>query len=305
MTKEEIQQVLFGLITLTGLASAIWSASMLVGGFDVTGQLSSESNPLGTVVLYVAALSIVTATALWYYCLSHAERRNLMLAVATGGIVLSLTAFASITQLFSVVDAANGEAYENSAQATTDVVWESLKQVDQSITQDFVGYESISESGLSTEAETGRGPLYRAAQAEWQRVRRTYGALRQTLDRVSQGSSISDSLNGARDYLAALRGKVRVFEQFARDIQLSSPDYMAQLDAIEARLNSVSGGQEGEWVDRRSLVYKEVASKLKEMVLSWGQADLAFSLSFLLAVMPDIIQLLCALLLVMLRPDED
>ena len=305
MDKVDIQRALVGLITLTGFASALWSASMLVGGFDVSGQLSSDFNPMGKVVLYVAAISIVASTGLWYYCLTNAERNNVGAAVATGTLVLMLTAFASITQLFSVVDASSGSSFEKGAEASVTSVWSATRNIDQNIAEVYNNRVAFSNDRMAEEAETGRGPRFREAAANFNRLRQTYGSVLETpLSRVPQGRSLSDDISGARDYITALRAKVQVFENFGREVQIVTPDYAAQLDGLEARLNRLNGGDEGSWVDRRSLVYSEVVRKLGEMLASGGSADLGFSLSALLAVMPDIIQLLCALLLVMLRSNE-
>ena len=305
MNKFDIQQALVGFITLTGLSSALWSASMLVGGFDVSGQLSSDFNPLGEVVLYAAALSIVASTALWYYCLTNAERNNVKAAIATGALVLMLTAFASITQLFSVVDASSGSAFEKGAEASVTSVWSATRNIDQNIAEVYRSRIAFSNDRMVEEAATGRGPRFRAAEANYNRLRQVYGSVLATpLARVPQGRSLSDDISGARDYITALRGKVQVFEEFGRDVQVVTPNYASQLDELNARLDRLSGSDDGAWVDRRSLVYSEVVRKLGDMLRSFGRADLGFSLSFLLAVMPDIIQLLCALLLVMLRSSE-
>ena len=202
-----------------------------------------------------------------------------------------------------VVDASLGSAFEKSVQARISTAWAQAQQIDRSMVNAYQSQIAHFEQRMAEEAETGRGPKFRAAEREFIRLREDYvGALGQVEKAAPQGRSIQADVGGLQGYIDTLRSKDNVFGQFAQSAGVTSDDFAARLDKVEARIADLSAG---EWTDRKTLVYERVLEKLWDMILSLGTADLGFTLSLLLAFMPDLIQVLCACLVRFLHPGHE
>ncbi|MEM6495013.1 MAG: hypothetical protein AAF650_11605, partial [Pseudomonadota bacterium] len=179
--------------------------------------------------------------------------------------------------------------------------WAEIDNTDREITNAYTAKVDFFEALMREEQATGRGERFRQSREEFNRLRETYSpSLGVPLGRAPSGQSLTDNIMSARAAISALRAKVVTFERFAREEGVGLPDYTARLDALVARLDSV-GGESGGWVDQRTLVYKELIRKLGEMIESGGTADPAFTLSVTIALIPELIQLICALMLYILR----
>ncbi|MEM6494350.1 MAG: hypothetical protein AAF650_08215, partial [Pseudomonadota bacterium] len=179
--------------------------------------------------------------------------------------------------------------------------WAEIDNTDREITNAYTAKVDFFEALMREEQATGRGERFRQSREEFNRLRETYGpSLGVPLGRAPGGQSLTDNIISARAAISALRAKVVTFERFAREEGVGLPDYTGRLDALVARLDSV-GGERAGWVDQRTLVYKELIRKLGEMVESRGTADPAFTLSVTIALIPELIQIICALMLYILR----
>lgn len=288
-------------VSCFGVGAAIWSFTMLAGGFEQTGQLATEANPLGEAALYLASLVIIGVVAVWFYCLSFAERVPLRATIASGAGVVILTIFTSFLQLYLAVGGSQGEEIVLSAQTEVATSWAEIDNIDREIMNAYSAKIDFFEALMREEEATGRGERFRQSRAEFNRLRAAYGAsLGVPLGRAPRGQSLTDDIASARAAISALRAKVVTFKRFAEQEGLGSRGYSARLDALIERLDSV-GGESGGWVDQRTLVYKTVLRKLGEMIESRGTADPAFTLSVTVALIPDMIQFMCALMLYILR----
>lgn len=301
MSDLDPKTILAWAVSCLGVGAAIWSFTMLAGGFDQTEQLATDANPIGEAVLYVASFVVIGVVAVWFYCLSYADRIPLRATILSGAIVVVLTLFSSFLQLYLAVDGSQGESIERSAQTEVAAVWAEIDSTDHEIINAYTAKIDFYEARMREEQATERGERFRRSREEFNRLRETYGAsLGVPLGRAPSRQSLTDDITSARAAISALRAKVETFERFAAQEGLGSPDYTGRLDALVARLDSV-GGASGGWVDQRTLVYKEVLRKLGEMIDSGGAADPAFTLSVMIAFLPDMIQFLCALMLYILR----
>lgn len=295
--------VLRYLIAAVGGLAAIWSASMLVGGFEAAGQLDSEFNPLGKFVRYVAAGAIVGAGALFFYVLARKKRTSLRMLVGSGAIVFVLTVFASVTQLVMVEDGSKGTQFVKGAEVRVSQGWSHARRIDQSIVDRFQAQVDFHEQRIGEEASTGKGPRYRASMRRFNQLRAEFGsALGRTTKIVQQGRSMSEDREALRSYLTQLRSKAKVFDRFAEREGLVAENFAVQLGSIDASLATL--GQET-YIDRKAIVYAKVMKKLSNMFATRGMADLSFTQNFLLSIVPDLIQILCAILLAFLRPREE
>lgn len=293
--------ILTWVVSCLGVGAAIWSFTMLAGGFDQTEQLATDANPIGEAVLYVASLVIIGVVAAWFYCLSYADRIPMRVTIVSGTIVVILTLFSSFLQLYLAVDGSQGKSIERSAKTEVAAVWAEINSTDREIINAYTAKIDFYEARMREEQATGRGERFRRSRDEYNRLRELYGAsLGVPLGRAPNGQSLTDDITSARAAISALRAKIETFGRFAVQEGLGAPNFVARLDALVGRLNSV-GGESGGWVDQRTLVYKEVLRKLGEMVESRGAADPAFTLSVTIALIPDMIQFLCALMLYILR----
>jgi len=301
MTDLDPKTILTWVVSCLGVGAAIWSFTMLAGGFDQTEQLATNANPIGEAVLYVASLVIIGAVATWFYCLSYAERIPLRVTIVSGTIVVILTLFSSFLQLYLAVDGSQGASIERSAKTEIAAVWAEIDSTEREIINAYTAKVDFQEARMREEQATGRGERFRRSRDKYNRLRELYGAsLGVPLGRAANGQSLTDDITSARAAISALRAKVETFERFAAQEGLGAPNFAARLDALVGRLDSV-GGESGGWVDQRTLVYKQVLRKLGEMVESRGAADPAFTLSVTIALIPDMIQFLCALMLYILR----
>lgn len=276
---------------------------MLVGGIRAAGQLESQWNPLGDHIALVAAGAIISATAIFYYVLTSRVRQSVLLLVICGGLVTAMTVFASATQLVMVVDASMGESLRKGSQVRVDQAWAQARRIDTAMVEAYRAQLDHYAARMDEEAATGRGPRYRAAARTRNRLRAEYGAALGAVETIAQqGRSMSADIAAARGYLDRLRAKARVFDRFAEAEGIRAPAYGPRIAAVEAGLPVT--GADG-WIDRQALVYGAVMTKLAEMVASSGMADLGFTLNALLSITPDLIQVLCACLLLMLRPERD
>ena len=91
--QDTLRQHLTSVIALVGVLAAVWSAAMLIGGFQAAGQLDSIHNPLGDFVAYVAAAAIIGATAIFYYVMTNRQRSSKILLLVSALIVSLLTIF--------------------------------------------------------------------------------------------------------------------------------------------------------------------------------------------------------------------
>ena len=290
-------------VSCLGVGAAVWSTTMLIGGFEQTGQLATYANPIKEGVLYLASLVIISAVGVWFYCLSYAERIPLRVTIVSGVIVVILTLFSSFIQLYLAVDGSQGESIERYATTEVEAVWAEIDNTDREIINAYTAKIDFYEARMREEQATGRGERFRQSREEFNRLRETYGPiLGVPLGRIPNEQSLTDNIASARAAISALRAKVETFERFAAQEGLGSPRLIARLDALVERLDS-AGGESGGWIDQRTLVYREVLRKLGEMIESRGTADPAFTLSVTIALIPDMIQFLCALMLYILRSD--
>lgn len=300
---ERNRRVLCLLIAAVAGAAAVWSAAMLVGGIRAAGQLESEWNPLGDHIALVAAGAIISATAIFYYVLTSRARRSALLLVICGALVAAMTVFASATQLVMVVDASMGESLRKGSQVRVDQAWAQARRIDAAMVEAYRAQLDHYAARMAEEAVTGRGPRYRAAARTHNRLRAEYaGALGGVEKIAQQGRSMSADIAAARGYLDRLRAKARVFARFAEAEGIRAPAFAPRIAAVASGLPVT--GEDG-WLDRQALVYAAVMTKLVEMVASFGLADLGFTLNALLSITPDLIQVLCACLLLMLRPEHN
>lgn len=281
-----------------------WNAAMLIGGLRAAGQLESQWNPLGAAVIVIAALAIVSATGVFYYVLACRARAARGLLIISALIIAGLTLFASATQLVMVVDGASGDGVVKAAdlrirQARTDVA-----RIDAEMTASYRRQLTYFSRRMEEEARTGKGPRYRAAVRAHNRLRAEYGgtlgqAFRSANPSAAPTGSLNAAAGAARSDIASLRGKAAVFARFAETEDVKAQDYTRRLDEVAARLTT---NMDSGWIDRKALVYSQVATKLGELIASQGRADIGFSLSAFLSLTPDVIQILCASLLALLRP---
>lgn len=288
-------------VSCFGIGAAFWSFTMLAGGFELTGQLATDANPIGEVVLYLASFVITGVVSIWFYCLSFAERIPFRATISSLFGVLTLIAVSFFLQLYQAVDGSQGREIALSAQTEVANTWAEIDNTDREITNAYTAKVDFFEALMREEQATGRGERFRQSREEFNRLRETYGpSLGVPLGRAPGGQSLTDNIISARAAISALRAKVVTFERFAREEGVGLLDYTGRLDALVARLDSV-GGERGGWVDQRTLVYKELIRKLGEMVESRGTADPAFTLSVTIALIPELIQIICALMLYILR----
>ena len=296
----QVRRSLLVLIAVVGLLTAVWSAAMLAGGILAAGQLESEHNPLGESIVYVASFAIVSATALFYYCLVNRGRSPRVPLLLAGTLVAGLTIFVTMTQLVLVVDGSDGTGQMSNAETRIEQAWEEARASDRAMTDAYEAQLDYYGARMEEEARTGIGPRYREAERAHQELRAQFGAsLGRGLNARRPGNSLSADAEAARGYLDRLQAKAETFARFAAREEIAVPDYGVRAGDIRARLDASVG--EG-WLDRRSVVLREVTKKLREMAESLGAADIGFTLSFLLAVAPDVLQLLCAILILILRP---
>lgn len=286
------------------LLALAWNAAMLIGGLRAAGQLESQWNPLGAAIIVIAALAIVSATGVFYYVLACRARVARGLLILSVLIVAGLTLFASATQLVMVVDAASGEDVVKAAELRVRQARADAARIDAEMTATYRRQLTYFTRRMEEEARTGRGPRYRAAARVRNRLRAEYGGtLGQAFLSATPPTAATGSLNAAaenaRADIASLRGKAVVFARFADSEDVTAQDYTSRLDELTARLAINTGGG---WIDRKTLVYRQVTTKLGEMIASQGRADIGFSLSAFLSLTPDLIQILCASLLALLRP---
>lgn len=291
----EARGLLTILITGVAVLATVWAASMLIGGFVTSGQLDSPSNPLGPYIAYVAAAAMIGATATFYFALGFRERNTKWLLIASGAIVLFLTLFSGLTQTFMVVDAALGPSFVRVADAKLAGAMERAARIDQAMTDLYQGQIAFQAARLNEENTSGRGPRYRAAEAALQTMRATYGS---ALGRPALPAGTKIDLAGFASALDALSGKAAVLNRFAAETGIAAPDFAEQIKKLAG---AVEGLSEATQTDRRTLVYQQVIVKLGDMLASYGMADLGFSLSVLLALCPDLIQILCTILLLLIR----
>lgn len=288
-------------VSCFGIGGAVWSFTMLAGGFSLTGQLATDANPMGEGVLYLASFVMTGVVSIWFYCLSFAERIPIRAGIASLIGVLTLIAVSFILQLYQAVDGSQGEEIALSAQTEATNVWVEIDNTDREIVNAYKAKVDFYEALKSEEEATGRGERFRQSREEFNRLRETYGpSLGVPLGRAPSGQSLTDNMTSARAAISALRAKVVTYERFAREEGAALADYTARLDALVVRLDRV-GGESGGWVDQRALVYKEIFRKLGEMVDGGGASDPAFTLSVIIALVPELIQVICALLLYVLR----
>jgi hypothetical protein len=300
---DRARALLCGLVALVALFAGVWSAAMLVGGIRAAGQLDSVWNPLGEHIALVAAGAIISATAVFYYVLTSRARRSALLLVISGGLVAVMTVFASATQLVMVVDASMGAALRDGAQVRVDQAWAQAKRIDAVMVEGYRAQLDHYAELMAEEAVTGRGPRYRAAARIRNRLRAEYAGALGAVERIAQqGRSLSEDIAAVRGYLDRLRAKTQIFARFAEAEGIRAPAYAPRIAAVEARLPVT--GADG-WLDRQAIVYAAVMAKLVEMIASFGMADLGFTLNALLSITPDLIHILCACLLLMLRPERE
>lgn len=299
---DEHRQNIRRLIVLVGVKAVLWAAAMLVGGFRAAGQLDSPYNPLGEYVIFLAAASMVAASALFFYALGSRQRAPLPLLLAAGLITLKLTLFASVTQLVMVVDSSTGEQFLKGLEVQVNQGWNRAAQTDRRITAAYERQVDYQKQRMEEERETGKGPRYRQAERRYNELRGAFGGvLGRTAKMTRQGHSLSGDAAGLQAYAGYLRSKVDAYQRFAEAEGLVPENFAAQLVEIEKAAASV--GPDG-WIDRKSVVYAKVMEKLGTMIESRGRADLGFTMQAMLAVTPDLIQVLCAILLIFLRPRE-
>lgn len=288
------------LIGVLSSGALVWSASMLVAGLAASGQLDSPDNPLGEWVKWAAALCICGASALYLFVMGTGRNRSVGLMVGTSLIALALTVFASLTQTFAVVDAALGENVFRGAQTQIAAAWDQAERADQAMSAAYLAQLDYLAQRRAEEAETGKGPRFRAVDQAFNDLRETYGAgLSVPAGRAPSRPEDPNTARQLHGYLDRLEAKAALFVRFAQEVGVAVVDPRASLTAIRAELGGVTSER---YVDRRSLVYGQVIQKMGEMIASGGAADIGFSLAVMLAFMPDAIQLLCTLLLILLRP---
>lgn len=296
------REALMYLVAGIGILAAIWSASMLVGGFFASGQLDSTWNPLGSGVAYAAAFAIIAATAAFYYVIGSRQQTPLLVLLLAGGIVAILTIFASLTQTYLVVDGSLGDNFVRGTAARVTTAWQQTRRVDEAMVETYQRQIGHYRQRMEEEEKTGRGPRFRAARQAYNHLRETYGGVLGSSERISQqGRSITDDAGALAGYIADLRGKVVVFDRFSQEVGITTENHTKRLNEIAQSLQGLS---DGNWIDRKTLVYREVIKRLGEMIESVGLADLGFTLAVLLSFTPDLIQILCTALLLFLRPKE-
>ncbi|WP_430436057.1 hypothetical protein [Oceanibaculum nanhaiense] len=292
------------IVIALAVAAMLWSCSMLVAGFTVSGQLDSAANPLGRAAAYLAALAVTGATAVFYYVLGHALRVRRWMLQLCFSIVLLLTLFASLTQGFMVVDAALGESFVKETEAKIAATWRQAVRIDTELTGFYGSQIEHYRVRMREENPTGQGPRYRAAEDAFNSLRATYGStLGRALPPPERGVSLTVDLAAVGDAVPALRAKAEVMSRFTAQLGVQAPNVERLIQALDASLAEISASG---WLDRRTLVYRQVVAKTSEMIASVGLADLGFTLNMLLAFIPDLIQVLCTCLLVFLgrRPAE-
>ena len=301
MSDLESKTILNCSVSCFGIGGAVWSFTMLAGGLSLTGQLATDANPMGEGVLYLASFVMTGVVSIWFYCLSFAERIPIRAGISSLNGVLTLIVESFFLQLYQAVDGSQGEEITLSAQTEATNVWAEIDTTDREIVNAYAAKIDFYEARMGEEQATGRGERFRRSRNEYNRLRELYGAsLGVPLGRAPSGQSLTDDITSARAAISALRAKVETFERFAAQERLGASNFAARLDALVGRLDSV-GGESGGWVDQRTLVYKQIIRKLGEMVESRGAADPAFTLSVIIALVPELIQIICALLLYILR----
>lgn len=288
------------IVAVAALATA-WSASMLVGGFFASGQLDSPLNPLGRSVAYIAAAAIIGATGTFYYVIGFRQRAARGLVVAAFVIVALLTLFASLTQTFMVVDGGLGDSLVKSAESRIEGLAVQARRIDRTMVDVYAAQVAHLRARLDEEARSGRGPRFRLMEARADDLRERYGA---TLGRalLPADGGQETGLAVVAEAVAGLKGKAAVMGQFAAEAGLRIPDFAGEVAALETALSAVAGDNPA---DRKAIVYRQVIVKLGDMIHSFGLADLGFTLSLLLSFTPDLIQVLCTILLLLLRARDE
>lgn len=298
-------QVLTVLIAAAGFAALLWGAAMLVGGFLAADLLDNPWNPMGQALVWTAAFAIMGANALFYHVLVARKRKSQAALVGQVLCVLLLTAISTMLQTYVTQRGANGQNILKAKEVAVHTQGAEASRIDRDITGEFDARIGVIESRMHYEAEEngGKGPKYRAARAEFDRLSERYvGTLGLSRPLGLQRQNVSEDAAAVRAYLNYLREKVQVYRQFAQEVGIMATDYEARLAKIEP---SLSGVKEGVYIDEKSVIYIDALNKIQEMFASGGTADLAFTIAFLVSIGPDIVQLLCALLLFSLRPKEE
>ncbi len=289
------------LIILVAALATVWSAAMLTGGFIASGQLNSPFNPLGSVLPYLAAASMMGAVAIFYFALGFRERASLAMIASSFVLAVTLSLLASLTQTYMVVDASMGAAFVRAAEAKSDgALKQRVRRIDAAMTGIYLGQVDHMAQRMEEEAATGRGPRFREAEQRFHVLRATYGSAIGAPMALGRGSRDTD-LAGLADAIEALKGKASLVERFASEVDIRAPEFRAQIDALTATIALIAAEYQ---IDRRSLVYRQVITKLGEMLASFGTADLGFTLAVLLSLSPDLIQMLCTILLLCMRREQ-
>jgi len=299
MKRSRFKLSFVAIITVIGVLAAIWSASLLVGGFIASGQLNSPHNPIGGLVTYIAASALIGATSIFYYVVGFRRSSSLVLMLASGGIVIAITILVSLTQLFVVVDAAHGDRLVAQAKAQLNGTAQSAVRLDSRLTEFYVAQIEHYRLRIEEERVTGEGPRFRRNETAYRTMRRRYGsALRARAIDPQIGKTAQATILDVADAVALLKPKVALAHKFADEAFIALPDYSEQLATLERQ---VAWLRENVDTDRRTAVYRHVIEMLDRAFDKDKPTDLGFLISALLSILPDCIQLLCTLLLLMLR----
>jgi hypothetical protein len=258
------------------LLAALWSASILVEGFNLWGNMDGAHNPLGRIAIPVAAAAIASATACIFLVLGFQTRIPRPLLEGIFAALLLLAAPLPLMKTYAASDALWGDWFVSTRAQDPEIMRTWAQRLDQDMTDH---YRELVQSA-------DRSDTLRAAYDR---------ALSYTKPPLDGPESASIPLP---EIIAALRRKAGVLNRFAEDAGVHVLDFVEQTDVLEIYFNhwveEVSQGRSG-FVHRQSL------AGWGAMLSSLGQADPGFTLNVLLSLLPFLIQAVCALLLRLLR----
>ncbi|MBP7338933.1 hypothetical protein [Niveispirillum sp.] len=257
------------------LLAALWSASILVEGFSLWGNMDGAHNPLGHVAVPVAAAAITSATACIFLVLGFQTRIPRPLLEGIFAALLLLAAPLPLMKTYAANDAFWGDWFVSTRAQDPEIMRAWAQRLDQDMTDHYRELVQAADRGDTLRAAYDRALTH---------VKPLDGPERASIP--------------LPEIIAALRSKAGVLNRFAEDAGVHVPDFAEQTDVLEMYFNhwveEVSQGRSG-FIHRQSL------AAWGAMLSSLGQANPGFTLNVLLSLLPFLIQAVCALLLRLLR----